>query len=121
MRVRVAEPSPQVVDHVDHDDQMLHDASTTSNGECMQAEEMNCNGQHESMNVHGTQAHSSMSAQQHVAPVPSPCVAIDEPGQVVPPQVVEHVRVRVAEPVCVTHDALQTDQADYLSELADGR
>jgi hypothetical protein len=43
-------------------------------------------------------------------------VAEEEPGQGVPPQVVEQVRVRVAEPVCVTHEALQTDQADCSDE-----
>jgi hypothetical protein len=30
VRVRVAEPSPQVVDHVAQADQALHDASTTA-------------------------------------------------------------------------------------------
>lgn len=35
------------------------------------------------------------------------------PGQGVPPQVVEQVRVRVMDPLCVAHDALHGLQADW--------
>lgn len=50
------------------------------------------------------------STRQQVAPVLRVRVSEDEPGHSEPPHCALQVRVRVVEPVCVTHEAVHDDQ-----------